>query len=120
MRFFYYKFIYLKRIRCLYVKAAALALAYVAAQVKVKVPRAVRAGLVVKAKLRNAGAAAKALGVGFYACRFHIGVAVKLILIRQTVVGVYLGLLFGYARTDTQPVAGYAVKITTVKLSPST
>ena len=53
MRFFNYKFIYLKSIRCLYVKAAALALAGVAAHIKVKAPRAVGRGLVVKANFRH-------------------------------------------------------------------
>ena len=74
-------FIKLESIRCLYVKAAALAFAGVAAHIKVKAPQAGGRGLVVKANFCHYAAALQALGGRFKPLCRHISIAIKLVLI---------------------------------------
>ena len=74
-------FIKLESIRCLYVKAAALAFAGVAAHIKFQAPRAGGRGLVVKANFCHYAAALQALGGRFKPLCRHISIAIKLVLI---------------------------------------
>ena len=102
----------LESIRCLYVKAAALAFACVAAHIQVKAPRAGGRGLVVKANFCHYAAALQALRGRFKPLCRHISVAVKLVLISKAIVSAEpVFLIAGNARANAQAVAVNAVKL---------
>ena len=107
----YVCFIKLESICCLYVKAAALAFAGVAAHIKVKAPWAGGRGLVVKANFCHYAAALQALRGCFKPLCRHISVAIKFIFISKTIISAELVFLIaGNACANAQAVAVNAVK----------